>query len=510
MGGMVLRTKSSVYNMIVRLFSSIIPSVLGLILNNLMLSKFGSDVNGVVATIAQVLSFLTLFEGGFTLASNIALYRPYLDNDSLYMNSVLSASRSIYIKIGYIILSLTLIVSFFVPYIIISDLEKRLISTLFIISSINLLVNFFFYYKYTIMFSVSQQEYKIGLLSVGFTIISQCAAIGALNIGADIVGIRLILVVVPLFSIPFVTYQHKRSFPYINFHSEKPDYSLLKSSKDVFVQKIASLIYSSTDMVLLSIFVNTLTTSVYAVYNMIFMFVKSLLFSVILAPFNAFGQLYAEDNNSDVLCENYKVYSHISFIIISIFLTSVILVILPFIALYTTRVQDTTYVDQVIAFLFFACVFLELLSNMTGGLLNSAGRFKEMKNNVLIGSIINATVSLLLVKPFGIKGVLFGTILAYLIMDVMQIQLVYSSIIKKGYLHFIVLLIFNVLVSIIIILVGTTIRMEYNSYMDFLINGLITFVLVSTIIIAANWIAYRKEYKAIVAILCRVLKRNST
>ena len=59
---------------------------------------------------------------------------------------------------------------------------------------------------------------------------------------------------------------------------------------------------------------------------MIFMFVKSLLFSVILAPFNAFGQLYAEDNNSDVLCENYKVYSHISFIIISIFLTSVILV----------------------------------------------------------------------------------------------------------------------------------------------------------------------------------------
>ena len=95
--------------MIVRLFSSIIPSALGLILNNLMLSKFGSDVNGVVATIAQVLTFLTLFEGGFTLASNIALYKPYLDNDTFYMNSVLSASRSIYIKVGCIILSLMFI-----------------------------------------------------------------------------------------------------------------------------------------------------------------------------------------------------------------------------------------------------------------------------------------------------------------------------------------------------------------------------------------------------------------
>ena len=57
------KTKSSIYNAIVTLVSTALSSLLALISTNLILKNYGSDFNGVIATVNQILNVLMLVEG---------------------------------------------------------------------------------------------------------------------------------------------------------------------------------------------------------------------------------------------------------------------------------------------------------------------------------------------------------------------------------------------------------------------------------------------------------------
>ena len=58
------RNKLLAINGIVTVLMQVITMLCGLILPRLILSTFGSDVNGLVTSITQFLSFITLLDGG--------------------------------------------------------------------------------------------------------------------------------------------------------------------------------------------------------------------------------------------------------------------------------------------------------------------------------------------------------------------------------------------------------------------------------------------------------------
>ena len=54
---------------------------LGLIVPRMMISSYGSDVNGLVSTITQIFSYMALLEAGIGQAAKNALYKPIIKND---------------------------------------------------------------------------------------------------------------------------------------------------------------------------------------------------------------------------------------------------------------------------------------------------------------------------------------------------------------------------------------------------------------------------------------------
>lgn len=480
-----MRTKSSIYVFIVRLISNIFPSILGIILNNLIILKFGSDINGITSTIGQILNFLTIFEGGFTLATNIALYKPYLDKDTNRINNILSATRIIYIRVGCLITFIALIISFASPYFIKSDLDKNIIIIIFIIAITNICIEFLFNMKYSIMFAVSQKEYINSLVVLIFNIISQALSIVTILLGGNIISIKLVALIIPLLRMPFIIKLLNKNFPNINFKSKSPDFSVLHTTKDVLAQRLAGLVFGSTDMVIISIMINTMYASVYSVYNMIYSFLKSIIFSMVLAPFNAFGQLYAEGDNIK-LADYYKIYQFISIISINIFITTANILVLPFVKLYTKNVIDINYIDYNFALLFSAFCVLEIISNILGLLVNSSGHFKEMKKMAIISAVINIICSLILVRPFGIKGVVFGTIIAYCVLDSFLLFQVHIKMLKKGLFDFLFIIAQNFILSIIILVYSKKINLNFNNYFDFILNGIIVSIVVTFITFSIN------------------------
>lgn len=77
------------------------------------------------------------------------------------------------------------------------------------------------------------------------------------------------------------------------------------------------------------------------------------------------------------------------------------------------------------AILFTIILFYQIIRTPLKVFTLSSGKFKEIKLFVILEIIINLSLSLILVKPLGISGVLIGTVISLLIADFMTKPLLF-------------------------------------------------------------------------------------
>lgn len=87
--------------------------------------------------------------------------------------------------------------------------------------------------------------------------------------------------------------------------------------------------------------------------------------------------------------------------------------ILPFVSVYTKKYTDIPYVDVKLAVLFMLIGFANNIRIPCLTMINAAGHFKETQWRAILEAVINITVSLLLIKPLGMYGLLIGTICSF-------------------------------------------------------------------------------------------------
>ena len=484
-------------NMVVRFLHSIVPNVLILMLNHQIIQVFGSDVNGIISTASQVINFLTLFEAGFSLSTVVALYEPYANTKHDLINNIIYTTRLYFQKIGFIITVIGLGISFIIPLIIKSDLNYKIVSSIFVISALNVGMTFIFTMKYGIMFTVSNQDYKLDLIKLVFQTISLLVCLLLVTNIDSIIKLRLIFISIPFLALPVFSLMTKKNFPFLTFKSGIKDYTGIKNAKEVFAQRIAVLVTNNTDLFVISIFLSTKHSSVYTVYYFVYAGLKQILFSFILAPFSAFGQFYAE-KNIEKLKSIYVTYQYFSTILISILLTCGNILIIPFVKIYTKGVIDINYINFPFAILISIAVFSELISNVIGVIVNSCGFFKDMKSIVLIASLINIIVSLFLVNKYGLLGVAFGTIIAYIYLNLGISRIVKNRILNMSFSFFRKYLLVNISVSVLLTLISTQFNIFFENYFDFIYISIFILVVVSLIFLIINSIIDKKEFLKLV------------
>ena len=107
------------YNLLSGLVYQVVLIVLSFLLPRLYLENFGSEVNGVLSTIKQIFTYMTLLEAGIGLATTQALYKPIAEEDHKKASSIISATHIYYFKTGIIysviVILLAVVYSFLVP-----------------------------------------------------------------------------------------------------------------------------------------------------------------------------------------------------------------------------------------------------------------------------------------------------------------------------------------------------------------------------------------------------------
>lgn len=467
---------NSAMNAVFSLCSTFANGLLGVVVTKLIISFYGSDFNGLNSTANQIVSVLLIVEGGFTLASNYALFRPVRENDFETVNGILVATRIQFRKVGVVFALCGLVVSIVYAYVVNSELSRELIITIMFMTVFPRAFNLFYTAPYNVLLQAQQKEYVYTGYSLATIVLGHLTNIVIIVYGGPMWSVRFVTMVFSLLNSMLVVTYVKKHNKYIDF-TVASRREMITGTQDVMFQKITSVVYNSFPIVYLSISPSggTILASVYAVYNNVFLMIKGIAHSIVDAPRLSLGQLLNERKRNESW-GIFRQYEYLAFIISFVFMLTTYAIILPFVELYTNGVTDANYYDQVIAILLSITVAIEIIHIPSGHLINMAGKFSVGKNIQSVACVF-LIVSICVTDRYnGLHGMLIAMMATSILLACMEMGYVHIHyFLGKGKELFRMILPFGVC-SLILGIVESNMDIRLNNYLEFVICGIIFFV----------------------------------
>ena len=150
----------------------VVLAVSGVLIPRFFIELYGSPVNGLVQSITQFISYMSLVEAGIGAAGTVALYKPIADNNQPKINSIVSAAKSFYYRSGMIFFGLVAALVVFYPYAVKNEIgDVSFIRTMIVILSLNGIVDYFYLGKYRVLLNADQKGYIISFAQIIGTVI---------------------------------------------------------------------------------------------------------------------------------------------------------------------------------------------------------------------------------------------------------------------------------------------------------------------------------------------------
>lgn len=484
------KSQKSLYTAVSGIALTLINGILGLVVTKLIISSYGSDFNGLNSTANQFINMLLIVEGGFTLATNVSLFKPLAEKNYKLINGIMSATKNNFIKIGIIFLSIGIIMSIIYSMMVKSELPQEIAVWTFLMTVISTAFNLMYATKYQILIQTEQREYILNFIKIAMIMLSQLLIIAIVFLKGHMLLVRFVTMVGAILSSLLIGYICRKNYKYLDFNV-KPSYKEIKGTKDVFVQKFTSMVYSSVPIIFISITVGTMYVSVYAIYNNVFTLLKSVIYSVINAPSMGFGKLIAEREKKYVL----KMFLQYEFIVNNVvlcLLSTASVLIMPFITIYTKGISDIEYNNLVLAFLLIGITFFEIIHIPSGNIINMSGNFKVGKKIQTIASIVLVIGMIIGNFIFGFYGILAAVLITAILLAILEIGYIHNIYFKKVNIDFLRLLIPHTIMVIVLIYFESMLLPIIEGYVQFLLAGFIILIINGFALFLFNLIINRR------------------
>ena len=380
----------------------------GFLLPRLFVVTYGSEVNGLLNSLAQLLVYLGLFEAGVGTATMQALYKPLAEDDWSGVSGVLAATDRHYKKTGLWYLIGLLVLAFIYPAVVESGLSYWTVWGAIFFSGFGSVLSFWCYGKYAYLLRADGKGYIGAILStVGTVLVSLCKVV-LIRLGVNIVWILAASFAIGCLQCVFILW-YVRRYKQLDL-SASPNEAAISQKNAVLVHQISALVFQNTDVLILTVFCDLRVVSVYAIYRMVTSQIESVVGIFPNSVSFVMGQNY--QLNKDLYKKRADLLdSYYGALVYGLFAVALFL-FLPFMRLYTAGVTDINYVDPWLAVLFVAGSLLNKSRTVMGQTINYAGHYHKTLWRSVLESVINLTVSLVGAHFLGIYGVLLGTVAA--------------------------------------------------------------------------------------------------
>lgn len=488
-------------NVVSTLILQVVSIVYGLLIPNLLIRNFGSDLNGLVSSIRHFTSVLVIVEAGIGLNSIASLYGPISKKQDYIVSNILGETKKLYIKSAFLFFILLCSLMIVYPFLVVSEYKWFIIVFLIFATGFSPMIDMIFASHITVLLRGDNKEYIISITNTIILLIN-------LFLGYILISYNYsVLVVFFALSISYIIrpivyniyFKKKYHFRVLNLESFI-DKSQQKSS---MVHQVATLVLNNTDILLITIFFSLLEVSIYSVYLLIFSGV-----SRIISIFNnglvaTFGRVIAE-KNLNKLGIYYGVYEFLYYSIISILYSITVIVFLPFMRVYSSDFTDGNYINFIFLALFFLAEFLNKLRIPSNTLVLASGHFSETRKPAIIEMSLNISASLIGIYLLGFYGVLVGTVIAFAYRSV-QFMLYTSKkvLYRKPSISLLRASYFLVLAGVIIYLLKDGLMYNPKNYYEWIIYSMKISLFVLSLYIIPTFFLMRKN----ISNLFRILKK---
>lgn len=504
-----MRTRQAAINAVSSLMLQATLAISGLLVPRLFIAVFGSAVNGLVSSITQFITYISLVEAGVGAAGTVALYSPLADKDTNKINGILSATKSFYLRSGTIFAVLIAALVILYPTLIKNEIQDvSFIRIMILVLSVNGIVDYFFLGKYRVLLMADQRGYILYGIQIFGTIVMTVVCILQIHIGCSALLVKgTTAAIYILRSLAAILYC-KRRYPDYNFSSPP--------AKDAFTQRNAALLHqivgaiaNNTAVVFLTVMLKKdalAEVSVYSIYNLVFYSLTSLLTAVTNGLTPSFGQVISKDEN-DVLTRSYSSYEMVMFLIIFVCYACMAVLLYPFVNLYSSSFTDgVVYTRWELVALFSLAGILQAIRTPGLTIICAAGHYKQTQGRAIVELIISLVFSLTLTPKFGIVGVMTAMCMSYLYRttDVVVYTAKYfmPGTLKTTFLR----IIRNTIVISAVVFLGIRfLPQTTNSWIVWLISAVIVGSASCLLLALVNWVFEPKEFKKLFSIAKEVL-----
>lgn len=502
--GTIMKKKLA-FNTITSFLLQIVTVTSGFILPRLVLSQYGSDVNGLVQSITQFLSAISFLELGVGQVIQSALYKPIAQKNEDSINAVLTSGNRFFRKIAKILFFYVIFLMATYPFII----EKRFdyLYTAFLILSI--CISSFAQYYYGIidrlLLNADQKGYIQYISQIIAIILNVLVSVILIKRNASIHIVKFASSLVFL-ARPFAVrlyvnrnYNVKRNVTY----EKEP----IEQKWNGIAQHISAFILNGTDTMVLTAFSTLENVSVYSIYHLVVYGVHQLYQSATAGLHSIVGDLWAKQEIKKLksLYEYIEMVLHFS----TVFLFSCTgILMFPFISIYTQGINDVDYIQPVFGILIVLAHASQCIKTTYNILILAGGHYKQTQRCHIISAILNAVISVFFVYKMGLIGVALGTVVSMVYQMTWMAWYNSKNLIEWPFKNFVKQIIVDVLTTCFIVWMTSGIVIISYNYIAWVIMAVkVAMIAAITVIISAT-ITYPTRMKKIFT-LCKNKMINS-
>lgn len=493
------RTGKAIKNSEYAILSKIIETVLVFILRTVFIRCLSTVYLGLNGVFSNVLTVLSLMDLGLGSAIAFSLYKPLADNDRSKIVALMDLYRKLYRNIGIIICVVGLCLTPFLKYIITLPEEVPNIYIIYWLNIGNTAITYFVAYKRTLLIADQRiyvnYRYNILFVFTRFFILSGILIFThnfILYLAFDILNKFVSNVVISL--------KVNKMYPYLKEHKcafleREEKKNIWKYMRAGILNKIGQTVVTSTDNIVISSFISTITVGLYSNYLLLINGIETFVYALFSNLTSSVGNLAASEEKDikkiESVFNTLQTFNHMVSTVACVGLAA-----LPnfFIELWLGK----DYLLPIITI--YICIINLYITLNTNSISNFMGARGDMyyinRFRPIIEAVVNLSVSIILVKftKLGLNGVFLGTLASFLSGRIwMDAHTLYKYWFKENFFLYIIdylkKLIFTVAVSALCIFIC-------NSLRSLLGLNVLTFILMIVVVLVITitllYLMYRK------------------
>lgn len=505
-----MRTKYSFYNFLVSTIAAVVLPLVGFIKVRLFVALYGSDVNGLQLTIAQVITFLNICELAYSLAFRQLLYKPLADNDHETVKKIYHGAVKIFRKTGVVVLIFSVIGALIFPYYSESPFSYWETAGTFFLLALPYGISYFLFGPNFVIIA-DQKEYRINIWIQLISILRMVCMVIAILLKLPFVTILLIEAANILCANTLARHIALKTYPWLKeTPKDTGDTSFAKKAKYAMIQRLSELATTQTDNIVISGFMGYTQSSIYGTYSYLTDNIGKITQTMVQSPMNSFGNLF-NDRSADsygVFTEFFNFSTYISTIVA----TSIFIVMPQFVPMWMGNELYTASV--LICFFFGLNIYYMTMRQPIIIARDANGLYVNAKNNAWELAIVKIVLSMVLTWKFGLIGVVLGTTIAYWTVDFSyNAKLVYKEVFHRPVKDYYFMVFSRILITLAIGACGYVFWNAFlaesamTSILRLIINIIILGCLVLIVTTVVYWFSYR-SFRSLYSRLKGVIKRK--